>query len=232
MGIFDALNDLWINTSTWFEINILDPIKDFFSTSDSYTGSSIEEAVNVDKELSLFKDQLKHKANSTEQKQIQKVIDQFDSLINDIQKNYPSEIIAIKAQQNALKQQLQGTIVDYVSQKASLSNQELISVLELQPGAQKRKEVDRVLNEMIYNANKSFDQKLKNGITDLNVTVEKRLMDALNNKKALAEKETAKNDDLIQQMNAGTLDMDELEGSYTVMRDAVDCLTYILSKEV
>ncbi len=232
MGIFDALNDLWINTSTWFEINILDPIKDFFSTSDSYTGSSIEEAVNVDKELSHFKDQLKHEANSAEQKQIQKVIDQFDSLINDIQKNYPSEITAIKAQQNALKQQLQGTIVDYVSQKASLSNQELISVLELQPGAQKRKEVDRILNEMISNANKSFNQKLKNGITDLNVTVEKRLMDALNNKKTLAEKETAKNDDLIQQMNAGTLDMDELEGSYTVMREAVDCLTYILSKEV
>lgn len=194
-----------------------------------YTGASVQEAVDVDKVLSEFKTKVDPSASTMEKERIDTVMTGLDEFANEFKSLYPDEVSIIENQKTELKKNLKGIIVAYVATQASLGNESFVSILKMQPSPEKTNKLKENMKQMLDDAEAEFNKKLKDGIEKLNMDLSTRLESALKQKEVTAKKEESDYKTLVEQVESGTLDMENLEGRCLVMGEACECLAYLLN---
>lgn len=196
----------------------------------SYSGTSVEESVDVDKDLSEFKKEIQKKAGVVEKERIKAVMEGLNILIEAMKEHYPAEAKAVETSKKKLNQSLVGTIVNHVEEKASLGNAEFETILKMQLGEEKRETLRQAMNQMLADGEDKFNKKLETGVKKLNKELESRLRSAIGKKETDFKKESDQYERLMKQVESNTLDMNALELSQLVTQEACDCLREILTK--
>lgn len=238
MGFFDFLCDIGsaivettVRAVGWVVDKVDDAVtwvSDKLGGSGPYSGTSVQETVDVEKELSKFRESINGQAMDVEEKSISEIMSQFNAFIRELEAHYPSLVAAVKKEQRNVTSSLKGAIVDYARKHISENDPDFRKVLEMKPGSEKktklREETDRILRD----AQASFDRKLSKAIKGLNEELSERLENELAAKERQLKEETSQYKELERQAQSGAIDLEELEGEYTLLSETSHCLHTLL----
>lgn len=224
------LRDAFRAAKQWVEDRIED-IKNYFGGSSSYSGSSVAERVDVEKEISKFKDDFSEKAASLEDERLQDVMGAFDQFVESLWDSYPSLIDEIKKRQGELSGTLKGTITQYLEKHMSENNAGFREVLAMEPGSEKREKVGEKMDEILSKADRSFDRKLKKAMKKLHSELGERLRGELSEKERELEEETSAYEGLVREAETGAIDLERLEAVRVPVADAAACIGYFFAED-
>lgn len=193
-----------------------------------YNSTSIADIVAGESELADFKNTIASSAKSTEQKMLSDLLEQFDSFTNEIKKYYPNLVSSIKSEQERIKKDLEGTIMDYVDRHLSGNNPEYVALLTMAPGADKRNAIKEKTNEIICQAQEEFNAKLEKEMLELYDNLGGRLDSELKDKQQKLERESSDLAGLQEDFQKGNMDLSQHEDQLKVLCTVNGCLEAIL----
>lgn len=223
MGLFSWISDRVSDFVYWVDSKL--------GVSSSYSGSSLSEAVDIDRELSAFKEEISQEASENESYEIKNVMQSFDTLIEQLRVTYPSDIEFISKRRNSLQKSLEGTFMGYVEKTVSLNDSSFKQILEMQPGDEKKTAIRDRMDEILSSASQDFDSKLKYGVETLHDDLEERLQSSIVEKERVLSKEKEKYLRLQKDLASGTLNIEHLENEKLVLVEIDDYLDFLLRDE-
>lgn len=213
--------------------SVIDWVKDKLGGS-SYSGSTVQERVDVEEVLSEFKEDLGKKAHELEEKCIDKAKKEFQEFSDKFKRQYPSSSEELDKRRRILLSELKGTITDYAQSHISENDPEFQKTLKMRPGKEKKETLENEINSIVISAEGTFYQKLQQAMGELHDEFERRLMADLKQKEDALEKQTKKYEDLEKEMEGteeSTVKLEAHENRQRVLEEVDACLDTILSEE-
>lgn len=185
MGRF---RDLFQSVKNWISCRI-ENIKIALSKNAPYSGTSVAEIIDVEKELNDFKQTLSPKLIECENICIQQATALFDEIIQTLSHDFPGLTYRTKKLRNEAIIHLKGSTNDYISQYVSENNLDLLNILKMQPGEEKKKQIGSYLDASVDNASAAFHKKLQYEITVLNDEISSSFQNVLSSQSYIIDTE-------------------------------------------
>ena len=96
----------------------------------SYSSSSLDDQIDVDRELSTFRENINDDARKVENKCMQEIDTCFLNLKQKTKERFPDLVQIVESKQANAKKELNGTIMQYVKEHLSKNDREFVKVLE------------------------------------------------------------------------------------------------------
>lgn len=224
MGFFD-----WLAEKAR---DVVDAIKDFFGigSSSSYSGS-VREAVDVGSVLHDFKKSISEDVEKQEKAGLNVVIAEFDRFKEKNNSTFPELSDEVEKREREVIQHLDGVMMKHIETRLSANDAEFRKVLEMQPGEEKRKSLEKYANKFIQEAERKFKEKLEVEMNTLQKEVGMSFTNELDKRK----------DDLVRKEEAcqalqckaenGDLNLKELEDDCIPAEDALRCAETLFDME-
>ena len=194
-----------------------------------YSGS-VQETVDIDKVLKDFQKALTPKAKELEKTCIGEVLAQFDWYIAGQEAEYPELVDALKKKRNEVQNNLANTIMNHVSKRASTNDEELKSILEMQPGSEKTQRLKEQSDKFLKEAVDRFKKRLKEEMDGLNKELSERFNKALNEQEDELQKKKEAYEQLSDEIANGKQNLDDLEEDVLLVSNACFCMEYLFAQ--
>ena len=191
---------------------------------------NIQVRVNMDKVLTDFQEALTPKAEELEKTCIGEVLKQFDQYIAGQKAEYPELVDALKKKRNEVQKNLANTIMDHVSKRASTNDEELKSILEMEPGSEKTRKLEEQSDKFLKEAVDRFKKRLKEEIDGLNKDLSERFNKALKEQEDELQKKEEDYLQLLDEVAYGQLDLNNLEEDVLLVSNAYFCMEYLFAQ--
>lgn len=195
-----------------------------------YTGTSVQENVDVEKVLAKFKEDIKEEAEKAEIASIKNVMEGFEKFTEDLKETYPDLVDAIQKKRREVYSNLKGSIVSYAEKHISENDPKFKEVLKMQPGEEKKCALRQRMDTILHKAQESFNEKLDVAMAGLHDELSSRLTSELSAKERQLEKELQDISDLTKQVDSGSVDLEKYENERLVLSEVEACLKAILDQ--
>lgn len=230
MGSFGLAGELIKKGIEWIKNHLDDMIIDDGPRDSTIYLDNIQVRVNIDKVLTDFQEALTPKAEELEKTCIGEVLKQFDQYIAGQKAEYPELVDALKKKRNHVQNKLAGTIMNHVSKRASTNDEELKSILEMQPGSEKTQRLKEQSDKFLKEAVDRFKKRLKEEMDGLNKELSERFNKALNEQEDELQKKEEDYLQLLDEVAYGQLDLNNLEEDVLLVSNACFCMEYLFAQ--
>lgn len=216
------IKDIFRRVADWF--------KDTFGRR-TYSSSSLDDQIDVDKELSKFRENINGDACKVENKCMQEIDTCFLNLKQKTKERFPDLVQIVESKQANAKKELNGTIMQYVKEHLSKNDREFVKVLEMPPGQAKKSALDAKTNQILNDAESHFFKKLNHYMVavqkDFTVRLKTRLVDQERQMKDyIIELEK-----LEKQARDGSIDVNEVVNKCTPVMESAESIIAILEMD-
>ncbi len=197
-----------------------------------YDEYDIEDHVDVDAVLAEFRETIQEDIENAEKKCMDSISFLFSDLIDKTQKKFPDLVEIIKSEQQRAETELKGTIMKYVKEHLSKNDPKFLKVLKMNPGKAKEDALDLATVNVLDDAEKTFNARLKKYAEH----VLEEFTSRLNTR--IADQETQMNDRIKElerlQIDAesGQIDVEALKDKCAPIMEASACIIQIFGMEM
>lgn len=230
MGSFGLAGELIKKGIEWIKNHLDDMIIDDGPRDSTIYLDNIQVRVNMDKVLTDFQEALTPKAEELEKTCIGEVLKQFDQYIAGQKAEYPELVDALKKKRNEVQKNLANTIMDHVSKRASTNDEELKSILEMEPGSEKTRKLEEQSDKFLKEAVDRFKKRLKEEIDGLNKDLSERFNKALKEQEDELQKKKEAYEQLSDEIANGKQNLDDLEEDVLLVSNACFCMEYLFAQ--
>lgn len=234
MGLFSWVRDKVETAKEWVKEKIedaVDWVKDKLSRK-KYDEDDVEDHVDVDAVLAEFRETIQDTVNEAEERCMESITILFADLIEKTQKKFPDLVEIIKNEQQKAEKELKGTVMQYVKEHLSKNDAKFLKVLKMNPGKAKEDALDLATENVLDDAEKSFNAKLKkyaeHVLEEFSGRLNNRIVDQENQMNARI-RELEK---LQLEAESGQIDVNALKDKATPMMEVSECIIQIFEMEM
>lgn len=197
-----------------------------------YDEDSVEDHVDVDAVLAEFRETIQEEVNDAEKRCMDSIAVLFSDLTEKTQEKFPDLVEIIKSEQQKAEKELKGTVMQYVKEHLSKNDAKFLRVLRMNPGKAKEDALDLATENVLDNAEKSFNAKLKkyaeHVLNEFSGRLNNRIVDQENQMNArIRELE-----ELQIEAERGQVDVNALKDKAAPMMEVSECIIQILEMEM
>lgn len=234
MGFFSWVRDKVETAKEWVKEKIedaVDWVKDKLSRK-KYDEDDVEDHVDVDAVLAEFRETIQDTVNEAEERCMESITILFADLIEKTQEKFPDLVEIIKNEQQKAEKELKGTVMQYVKEHLSKNDAKFLKVLKMNPGKAKEDALDLATENVLDDAEKSFNAKLKkyaeHVLEEFSGRLNNRIVDQENQMNARI-RELEK---LQLEAESGQIDVNALKDKATPMMEVSECIIQIFEMEM
>lgn len=234
MGFFSWVLDKVETAKEWVKEKIedaVDWVKDKLSRK-RYDEDDVEDHVDVDAVLAEFREKIQGTANEAEERCMESIAVLFADLIEKTQEKFPDLVEIIKSEQQKAEKELKGTVMQYVKEHLSKNDAKFLRVLKMNPGKTKDDALDLATENVLNDAEKSFNAKLKkyaeHVLEEFSGRLNNRIVDQENQMNARI-RELEK---LQLEAESGQIDINALKDKAAPMMEVSECIIQIFEMEM
>ena len=138
----------------------VDWVKDKLSRKE-YDEDDVEDHVDVDAVLAEFRETIQDTVNEAEERCMESIAALFTDLTEKTQEKFPDLVEIIESEWQKAEKELKGTVMQYVKEHLSKNDAKFLRVLKMNPGKAKEDALDLATENVLNDAEKSFNAKLK-----------------------------------------------------------------------
>ena len=198
----------------------------------TYSYTSIESHIDVDKVLAEFRVKMEADASLVEARLMGEVSNLFVDLKVKAGVRFSDLVSLIDIEQKIAEQELQGTIMSYVKEHLSKNDESFLKVLEMQPGLEKENALSMKSAQVIYCAQNEFVQNVQKYAENICDEFTSRINVRIENQERLLEKHIAELKKLEQEIKEGNDAVDVLVDQNLPAKEAAECIVYTLEQEI
>ena len=120
--------------------------------------------------------------------------------------------------------------MNHVSKRASTNDEELKSILEMQPGSEKTQRLKEQSDKFLKEAVDRFKKRLKEEMDGLNKELSERFNKALNEQEDELQKKKEAYEQLSDEIANGKQNLDDLEEDVLLVSNACFCMEYLFAQ--
>lgn len=225
MGFFDFIG----SAVNW----VLEKVDDGISwvidklSGKKYNEDDVEDHVDVDAVLAEFRETIQGDIESAEKKCMDSISVLFSDLIDKTQEKFPDLVEIIKSEQQSAETELKGAIMRYVKEHLSKNDPEFLEVLKMNPGKAKKSALDLVTKNVLNDAEKSFNAKLKKYTERVLEEFTYRLNNRIADQEAQMNKRINELEKLRIEAESGQIDVEALKDESAPIMEASECIIQI-----
>ena len=234
MGFFSWVRDKVETAKEWVKEKIedaVDWVKDKLSRK-KYDEDDVEDHVDVDAVLAEFRETIQDEVNDAEKRCMDSISVLFTDLIEKTQEKFPDLVEIIKNEQQKAENELKGTVMKYVKEHLSKNDAKFLRVLKMNPGKAKEDALDLATENVLNDAEKSFNAKLKkyaeHVLEEFSGRLNNRIVDQENQMNARIH-ELEK---LRLEAESGQIDVNALKDKSAPMMEVSECIIQIFEMEM
>ena len=156
----------------------------------------------------------------------------FSDLTEKTKERFPDLVGIIKHEQEKAEYELDGTIMKYVKEHLSKNDAKFLKVLKMQPGKAKENALDRSTDQVLDDAVRTFNSKLKKYAERVLEEFTKRLDTRISNQEEQMNQRIQELEQMQADAESGKIDIDALKDSYAPMMESAVCIINILEMEM
>ena len=228
------LRDAWDSAKSWGKEKVdkaVDCVKEKLSRK-KYDEDDVEDHVDVDAVLAEFRETIQDEVNDAEKRCMDSISVLFTDLIEKTQEKFPDLVEIIKNEQQKAENELKGTVMKYVKEHLSKNDAKFLRVLKMNPGKAKEDALDLATENVLNDAEKSFNAKLKkyaeHVLEEFSGRLNNRIVDQENQMNARIH-ELEK---LRLEAESGQIDVDALKDKSAPMMEVSECIIQIFEMEM
>ena len=230
MGLFSFIGEV-ISYAKDKVVDAFNRFKDNLSTK-KYNEESVEDHIDVDATLAEFRESIKGNVNEAEKKCMKEISVLFSDLTEKTKERFPDLVGIIKHEQEKAEYELDGTIMKYVKEHLSKNDAKFLKVLKMQPGKAKENALDRSTDQVLDDAVRTFNSKLKKYAERVLEEFTKRLDTRISNQEEQMNQRIQELEQMQADAESGKIDIDALKDSYAPMMESAVCIINILEMEM
>lgn len=201
-------------------------------SSENYDEDSVEDHVNVDATLADFRESIQADVDNVEKECLKEISVLFSDLIDKTKERFPDLVGIIKHEQEKAEYELEGTVMKYVREHLSKNDAKFLKVLKMQPGKAKKNALDRSTDQVLDDAVRTFNSKLKKYVERVLEEFTKRLDTRIINQEEQMNQRIQELEQMQADAESGKIDIDALKYSYAPMMESAVCIINILEMEM
>ena len=228
------LRDAWDSAKSWVKEKVdkaVDWVKEKLSRK-KYDEDDVEDHVDVDAVLAEFRETIQDEVNDAEKRCMDSISVLFTDLIEKTQEKFPDLVEIIKNVQQKAENELKGTVMKYVKEHLSKNDAKFLRVLKMNPGKAKEDALDLATENVLNDAEKSFNAKLKkyaeHVLEEFSGRLNNRIVDQENQMNARIH-ELEK---LRLEAESGQIDVNALKDKSAPMMEVSECIIQIFEMEM
>lgn len=228
------LRDAWDSAKSWVKEKVdkaVDWVKEKLSRK-KYDEDDVEDHVDVDAVLAEFRETIQDEVNDAEKRCMDSISVLFTDLIEKTQEKFPDLVEIIKNEQQKAENELKGTVMKYVKEHLSKNDAKFLRVLKMNPGKAKEDALDLATENVLNDAEKSFNAKLKkyaeHVLEEFSGRLNNRIVDQENQMNARIH-ELEK---LRLEAESGQIDVNALKDKSAPMMEVSECIIQIFEMEM
>ena len=228
------LRDAWDSAKSWVKEKVdkaVDWVKEKLSRK-KYDEDDVEDHVDVDAVLAEFRETIQDEVNDAEKRCMDSISVLFTDLIEKTQEKFPDLVEIIKNEQQKAENELKGTVMKYVKEHLSKNDAKFLRVLKMNPGKAKEDALDLATENVLNDAEKSFNAKLKkyaeHVLEEFSGRLNNRIVDQENQMNARI-RELEK---LQLEAESGQIDVNALKDKSAPMMEVSECIIQIFEMEM
>lgn len=221
-AVAEKFNDAAWNATRWIAEKL---------SSTNYDSNSIESRKGIEQALAAFRADIHKQAKEAEEISIYSAMSRFDEFAETLEDSFPELVDLVRFRQSETENRLTHTIINYVQEHISENDPYFQELLEMEPGDNKKAQMEEYMQSIIDDAQEYFGKLLKQQILLLNEELNVRLNQKINAQEELL-KDTEKRYKLLsEQQSSETLDIQKIEEECVPIAEAASCIQRILSQE-
>lgn len=209
----------------------VDWVKDKLSRK-KYDEDDVEDHVDVDAVLAEFRETIQDTVNETEERCMESIAVLFADLIEKTQEKFPDLVEIIKNEQQKAENELKGTVMQYVKEHLSKNDAKFLRVLKMNPGKAKEDALDLATENVLYDAEKSFNAKLKKYAEYVLEEFSGRLSDRIVDQENQMNARIHELEKLQLEAESGQIDVNALKDKAAPMMEVSECIIQIFEMEM
>ena len=228
------LRDAWDSAKSWVKEKVdkaVDWVKEKLSRK-KYDEDDVEDHVDVDAVLAEFRETIQDEVNDAEKRCMDSISVLFTDLIEKTQEKFPDLVEIIKNEQQKAENELKGTVMKYVKEHLSKNDAKFLRVLKMNTGKAKEDALDLATENVLNDAEKSFNAKLKkyaeHVLEEFSGRLNNRIVDQENQMNARIH-ELEK---LRLEAESGQIDVNALKDKSAPMMEVSECIIQIFEMEM
>lgn len=228
------LRDAWDSAKSWVKEKVdkaVDWVKDKLSRK-KYDEGDVKDHVDVDAVLAEFREKIQDEVNDAEKRCMDSISVLFTDLIEKTQEKFPDLVEIIKNEQQKAENELKGTVMQYVREHLSKNDVKFLRVLKMNPGKVKEDALDLATENVLNDAEKSFNAKLKkyaeHVLEEFSGRLNNRIVDQENQMNARIH-ELEK---LQLEAESGQIDVNALKDKAAPMMEVSECIIQMFEMEM
>ena len=228
------LRDAWDSAKSWVKEKVdkaVDWVKEKLSRK-KYDEDDVEDHVDVDAVLAEFRETIQDEVNDAEKRCMDSISVLFTDLIEKTQEKFPDLVEIIKNEQQKAENELKGTVMKYVKEHLSKNDAKFLRVLKMNRGKAKEDALDLATENVLNDAEKSFNAKLKkyaeHVLEEFSGRLNNRIVDQENQMNARIH-ELEK---LRLEAESGQIDVNALKDKSAPMMEVSECIIQIFEMEM
>ena len=228
------LRDAWDSAKSWVKEKVdkaVDWVKDKLSRK-KYDEGDVKDHVDVDAVLAEFREKIQDEVNDAEKRCMDSISVLFTDLIEKTQEKFPDLVEIIKNEQQKAENELKGTVMQYVREHLSKNDVKFLRVLKMNPGKAKEDALDLATENVLNDAEKSFNAKLKkyaeHVLEEFSGRLNNRIVDQENQMNARIH-ELEK---LQLEAESGQIDVNALKDKAAPMMEVSECIIQMFEMEM
>lgn len=211
--------------------DVVDWVSDKLSRK-KYDEDDVEDHVDVDAVLAEFRERIQDTVNEAEESCMESIAVLFADLIEKTREKFPDLVEIIKSEQQKAEKKLKGTVMKYVKEHLSKNDAKFLGVLKMNPGKAKEDALDLAMKNVLNDAEKSFNAKLKkyaeHVLEEFSGRLNNRIVDQENQMNARIH-ELEK---LQLEAESGQIDVNALKDKAAPMMEVSECIIQIFEMEM
>lgn len=223
MGLWKVIKKVVEKAVNW--------VKDKLSRN-KYDEHDVEDHVDVDAVLAEFRETIQDTVNVSEERCMESIAVLFADLIEKTQEKFPDLVEIIKNEQQKAEKELKGTIMQYVKEHLSKNDAKFLKVLKMNPGKAKQDSLNLATENVLDDAEKSFNAKLKKYAEHVLDEFSSRLKNRIADQENQMNARICELEKLQLEAESGQIDVNALKDKATPMMEVAECIIQIFEMEM
>lgn len=206
-------------------------VKDKLSNK-RYDETDIADHVDVDAVLAEFRETIQGDVDQSEKKCMDSITVLFSDLIEKTQEKFPGLVDIIRNEQRRAEAELRGTVMKYVKEHLSKNDAKFLRVLKMSPGKAKKDALDLATDNVLNDAERVFNTKLKKYAENILQEFSGRLSNRIADQEMQMNVRIRELEKLKIEVESERIDVDALKDQSVPLMEASECIIRLLEKEI
>ncbi len=233
MGLLSFIRDAVENVADWVTEKVedaVDWVKDKLSAR-RYDEDNVEDHVDVDAVLADFRVAIRESVETAENRCMNSVSVLFSDLTDKTKSKFSDLVTIIENKQEAAEKELKGTFMKYVTEHLSKNDPQFLKVLKMSPGKAKKAALDTATDQVLNDAERVFNFKLKKYAEHLLEEFSERLNIRIADQEEQMNRRIGELEKLQAEAEEGQIDIEALKENCAPAMEAAECMKQVLEME-